>query len=66
MGQRGCKWRPVGRLIKGQHKIVDVVVEGISMAATQRQEFASVIRSRGLDGLMEILRAKTQMLAASG
>lgn len=57
-------WRV--RLIKGQHKIVDIVVEGISMAATQRHEFASVVKSRGLAGLLEILRAKTQTLAASG
>jgi phospholipid transport system substrate-binding protein len=45
----------------GQLKIVDVMVEGVSMAVTQRAEFASVIQSRGgkLDGLLEALRAKT-------
>ncbi len=57
-------WRV--RLIEGQHKIIDVMVEGISMAATQRQEFSSVVKSRGLAGLLEILRARTQTLAASG
>ena len=57
-------WRV--RQIEGQFKIIDVVVEGISMAATQRQEFASVVRSRGLAGLLDILRARTQTLAASG
>ena len=57
-------WRV--REIKGHYKIIDVVVEGVSMAATQRQEFASVVKSRGLPGLLQILRARTQTLAASG
>ncbi len=40
------------------YKITDVSVEGISMANTQRAEFASVIRSNGgeLPPLLEILR----------
>ena len=40
----------------GIHKIVDVMVEGISLVVTQRAEFASVINREGLDGLMERLR----------
>lgn len=43
-------------------RIVDVVVvEGISMAVTQRQEFASVIRNNGgnVEGLLKVLREKT-------
>ena len=41
-------------------RIVDVIVEGLSMAATQRDEFASVIQSKGgkVAGLLEVLRAK--------
>lgn len=41
-------------------RIVDVVVEGLSMAATQRDEFASVIQSKGgkVAGLLDVLRAK--------
>jgi phospholipid transport system substrate-binding protein len=41
--------------------ITDVVVEGVSMAVTQRSEFASVIQSKGgkIAGLIEALRAKT-------
>ena len=43
------------------HKIVDVLVRGISMSVTQRDEFASVIRKTGgkVDGLIKALRRKT-------
>jgi phospholipid transport system substrate-binding protein len=42
------------------YKITDVMVEGISMANTQRDEFASVIRSNSgqINTLLEILRKK--------
>jgi len=52
-------WRV--REIDGAYKIVDVMVEGVSMAVTQRAEFASVIQSRGgkLSGLLDALREKT-------
>lgn len=42
-------------------KIIDVMVEGISMAVTHRSEFSSVIGSHGgrIDGLLEVLRDKT-------
>ncbi len=44
-----------------EHKIVDVMVEGISMSVTQRDEFAAVIRQTGgkVGGLIEALRRKT-------
>ncbi len=44
----------------GQHKIIDVVVEGVSMGVTQRQEFASVIQQNGgkVEGLLQALRQK--------
>ena len=46
--------------------IVDIVVEGVSMAVTQRSEFASVIQSRGgVAGLLEALRAKNAQSADS-
>ena len=43
------------------HKIVDVMVEGISMSVTHRDEFAAVIRQTGgkVGGLIEALRRKT-------
>ena len=45
-------------------RIIDVMVEGISMVVTQRDEFASVVRRHGLDGLIETLRARTSMVNA--
>jgi phospholipid transport system substrate-binding protein len=43
-------------------KISDVIVEGVSMAVTQRQEFASVIQRGGnqLEALLQTLREKTK------
>lgn len=45
----------------GTYKISDVVVEGISMAVTQRSEFAAVIQRNGgkVEGLLALLREKT-------
>ena len=42
-------------------RIIDVMVEGISMAVTHRSEFSSVIGNHGgrIDGLLEVLRDKT-------
>ena len=35
------------------------MVEGVSMAATQRSEFDAIVRRDGVDGLIEVLRVKT-------
>ena len=50
------------------YRIVDVLVEGVSMAVTQRAEFASVIQSRGgkLTGLLDALREKTARAEGQG
>ncbi len=53
--------------VKGRastYRIVDIVVEGVSMRVTHRSEFASVIRTHGgrLEGLLEALRKKTAQL----
>ncbi len=50
----------------GTYKITDVIVEGISMAVTQRSEFAAVIRRHGgqVEGLLALLRQKTANPAA--
>jgi phospholipid transport system substrate-binding protein len=52
-------WRLTGR--NGAYKISDVSVDGISMAVTQRSEFASVIQHNGgqVQGLITMLREKT-------
>ena len=57
-------WRLTGR--NGNYKISDVSVDGISMAVTQRSEFASVIQHNGgqLQGLIAMLREKTGGSAA--
>ena len=47
------------------YRIVDIVVEGVSMRITHRSEFGSVIRSSGgrLEGLLQALRKKTRQLS---
>jgi phospholipid transport system substrate-binding protein len=50
-------WRV--RNFNGRYRVIDVMVEGISLALTQRSEFASVARRGGLDGLLATLRART-------
>lgn len=44
----------------GELRIVDVIIEGVSMALNQRQEFGSILSSNGFDGLMRLLREKTE------
>jgi phospholipid transport system substrate-binding protein len=47
--------------------IVDIVVEGVSMAVTQRSDFGTIIHDRGgIDGLIEALRARISEPAGSG
>ena len=52
------------RRINGDWRVVDLVIEGISMAVTQRSEFASVIRGNGgrIDGLLSAMRQRTARL----
>jgi len=51
-------WRVRG---KSEPKIIDVIVEGVSMAITQRDEFSAIINQNGgkIDGLLTALRKKT-------
>lgn len=48
-------------------RIVDVVVEGVSMALTQRSEYAAVIRGSGgqIDGLLAKLREKNEQVKSA-
>jgi phospholipid transport system substrate-binding protein len=52
-------WRVSGG--DGSYKMTDVMVEGVSMALTERQQFASVIQRGGgqLEVLLKLLREKT-------
>ena len=43
----GVDWRL--RYKSGRYKVIDVIVEGVSMAVTQRSDFASVIQKGGGD-----------------
>ena len=53
------------RDVRGEMKIIDVIAAGVSMATTQRQEFASIISNQGIDGLLTSLRAKAASADAS-
>lgn len=54
----GIEWRVLKP--KGSLKIVDVIVEGVSMSVTQQQEYASVIQRNGgsLDPFLADLRQR--------
>lgn len=61
--------RPNGTSIKAdlrvhnsgsQMRIIDVMKDGVSMAVTQRDEFASVIKRRGLNSLIDDLKSRTE------
>lgn len=41
--------------IKGD-KIVDIMVEGVSLLTTQRSEFNGIVENKGIDGLIEALK----------
>ena len=52
-------WRMRDR--NGRFVVIDLVVEGLSMAQTQRQEFASILRANGgrVEDLTSVLKKKT-------
>lgn len=56
-------WRVRGK--DGEQRIIDVLVEGISMAMTQRAEFKSVVKRHGIDGLIQILDAQSSKSSAT-
>lgn len=52
----GYRLRPEGEAFK----IVDIIVEGVSLITTQRSEFAAVVQRNGMDGLIRQLQSKTR------
>ena len=52
-------WRMRDR--NGRFVVIDLMVEGLSMAQTQRQEFASILRANGgrVEDLTSVLKEKT-------
>ncbi|MBL4719952.1 MAG: ABC transporter substrate-binding protein [Alphaproteobacteria bacterium] len=59
-----CDWRI--RKLGDALKVIDVVVEGVSMLSTQRSEFTAVISKHGVDGLIEALNTRLSKFPASG
>ena len=55
-------WRVRGNA--NGHKILDVIVQGVSMLATQRSEFAALVHRQGLEGLIDSLRMQVTKFAA--
>lgn len=51
-------WRV--RATEGQLRVIDIMVEGLSMAQSQRSEFSSVLRDNGgsIDALMDTLESR--------
>ena len=52
-----AEWRV--RTTENRYRIIDVMVEGVSMVITQRSEFSAVIQRNGVEGLIAVLRAHT-------
>jgi len=46
-------------------RIIDVMVAGVSMVATQRDEFAAVVQRQKVAGLIDVLRARTNKMSAA-
>jgi phospholipid transport system substrate-binding protein len=58
-----AQWRV--RAMAAGPRIIDVMVAGVSMVATQRDEFAAVVQRQKVPGLIEVLRARTNKLPAA-
>lgn len=56
-------WRV--RVGSDAYRIIDIMVEGVSMAIAQRDEFSNVVRTQGMQGLLQALRARTQMFSVA-
>ena len=53
------------RQTNGEWKIIDVVIEGVSLVANYRTEFNSTVREVGIEGLIRNLHAKNGSLEAA-
>ncbi|MDJ0944368.1 MAG: ABC transporter substrate-binding protein [Kiloniellales bacterium] len=59
-----ASWRV--RRSRGDYKIIDLVIDGVSIALSQRQEFSSILVNGGMDRLLEVLRNKLKANAEAG
>ena len=57
-------WRV--RAWDSEYRIIDILIDGISLALTHRSEFASVIQRGGFEKLLQILRKRTSTHADFG
>ena len=57
-------WRV--RAWDGEYRIIDLMIDGISLALTHRSEFTSVIRRDGFEELLQTLRKRTSTHADFG
>lgn len=51
------------RKIDGKWRIVDIQISGVSQLALTRSQFTSVIKEKGFDGLIALLKSKIEGLA---
>ncbi|MGH6622076.1 MAG: MlaC/ttg2D family ABC transporter substrate-binding protein [Alphaproteobacteria bacterium] len=58
------EWR-VRQEGREQNKIVDVSVDGVSMLVTQKSEIASIVKNKGVDGMLDTLRSHVQKANAT-
>jgi len=61
VNRAGTAWTPTAS------GIIDVIVEGVSMSVTQRQEYASVIQRNGgdIEALLKVMRERVEPKAAA-
>ena len=57
-------WRV--RAWDGKYRIIDILIDGISLASTHRSEFAAVMQRNDLDKLLQILRKRKSTQASFG
>jgi phospholipid transport system substrate-binding protein len=56
------EWRV--RPMDGGLRVIDVKIEGISMLITTREEFAGIVQSRGMQGLLDAMKTKIEAMKA--
>lgn len=49
----------------GQFKIIDIIIEGVSLLTTERSEFTSVVQKQSVDKLIEQLQSKASNVGKS-
>ncbi len=57
-------WRV--RALENDYRIIDILIDGVSLALTHRSEFASVIQRADLEKLLQLLRKRTSAQANIG